>query len=224
MRRRLALLLLTCLAAPAPALALAAGGDPKERLTAADQTRARTLVLAQGDFGPGWKRTRSPQQEDESLRCPGFEPDLSDLTVTGEAESEFAHSGGGFVGSFSSLMRSPQEAAASWARTVKPGLVRCLASFFRQGVAQEGATARIVRQGAVAFPRVAPRTAAFRIVARIGLPVTEETVPFVVDLVVLGRGRADVGLMAIAPGKGTPAADLRALARTLATKLERSGA
>ncbi len=77
-RRRLAVLLLVCLAVPAAALA--AAGDPKERFTSADQAKARSIVLKKTDFVAGWKRGTSTDN-DSDLTCPGFDPDGSDLTL-----------------------------------------------------------------------------------------------------------------------------------------------
>ena len=51
-RRRLTILLLACLVAPA--LALAADTDPKKKLTPADQAKARSIVLKRSDFVAGW--------------------------------------------------------------------------------------------------------------------------------------------------------------------------
>ena len=64
----------------------------------------------------------------------------------------------------------------------------------------------------MAFPRVAPRTAAFRI--NVKMVVTESgktvTVPLTLHIVVVGRGRAEAGYLTFAPSPGVAAADLRA--------------
>ena len=79
-----------CLAVPA--VALAADTDPKKRITAADQAKARSIVLKRTDFAAGWKKV--PASPDSDLVCPGFNPDESDLTLTGEAEADFEHTQG----------------------------------------------------------------------------------------------------------------------------------
>ncbi len=222
MRRRLAIVLAACLAVPA--LALAADGEPKKRIVPADQKRAAALVLKRADFAAGWKRVRTPD-EGEDLRCPGFAPDESDLTLTGESETEFEHADGLYVGSFSNVYVSDADARASWTRSVKPAVARCVAHFFRQGASAGGAKVAILTQGRMAFPRVAPRTAAFRVTARVTLTDAGEsvTVPFAIHLIALGQGRGDIGLIAMSPGSGIPAADLRAFAKLLASRLKSSG-
>jgi hypothetical protein len=221
--RRLAVLLAACLAVPV--LALAAEGEPKKRIVPADQKRAAAVVLKRTDLAAAWKRVRTPDSGDD-LKCSGFNPDESDLTLTGESESEFESTDGTrYVASFSSVYVSVKDALASWARSVKPALARCAAQFFREGIAAEGGKTTILRQGRVAFPRVAPRTAAFRVTARVTFTEAGEatTIPFTIQLVALGRGRGDAGLMAMGPGAGIPAPQLRAFARLLSTRLQRAG-
>lgn len=223
MGRRLAVFLAACLAAPT--LALAAEGEPKKRIVPADQKKAAAIVLKRTDLAAGWKRVRTPDS-DNGLKCPGFNPDESDLTLTGESESEFDSTDGTrYLAAFSSVYVSNKDALASWTRSVKPAVARCIAHFFREGVADEGGKATIVKQGRVAFPRVAPRTAAFRVAARVSFTEAGETttVPFTIHLIGLGRGRGDVGLMAMGPGAGIPAAELQALAKLLSMRLQTSG-
>ena len=91
MRRRLLSCSSSCIAVPA--VALAADTDPKKQITAADQAKARSMLLKRTDFAAGWKKVAA----DTGLRrdtCPGFNPDESDLTLTGEAEADFEHTQG----------------------------------------------------------------------------------------------------------------------------------
>lgn len=220
MGRRLAALLLACLAVPA--LALAATGDPKEAFTPADQAKAKAIVLVRADLAAGWKKTSTPDSGDD-LRCPGFDPSLSDLVLTGESESEFSHPSGAYAATFASVFRTEANARASFTRSARPALARCVAHFFREGVAEEGGTVTIVKQGAVAFPKVAQRVAAYRVSARVGTPGTTQTVPFTLDLILLGRGRGEVGMLTMASGPGIAPADLRAFARLLSGRLQKAG-
>ncbi|HUP32874.1 MAG TPA: hypothetical protein VM184_07555 [Gaiellaceae bacterium] len=219
MGRRLVVLLIACLAVP---VAAAATGDPKEAFTRADQAKAKAITLVRADLAAGWKKTSTPDSGDD-LRCPGFDPNLSDLTLTGESESEFEHPGGAYAATFASVFRSEANARASFARFAKPALARCVAHFFREGVTKEGGTVRIVKQGQVAFPKVAPRVAAYRVTARVGAPGTTVTVPFTIDLILLGRGRGEVGLLTMSAGTGIAAAHLRAFARLLAARMQKAG-
>jgi hypothetical protein len=223
--RRLALLLLALLAVPA--LALAADTDPKRKITAADERKASAIVLKRADLAAGWKKTTSPSTDDDDLTCSYYNPKGSDLTLTGDAESEFEQTGGfPSVYSYADLYVTPGDAAAAWTRTVKPAAARCFAEFFRKESAKDPSTkVTVVKAGAMAFPKVAPRTAAFRIVLR--LAVTQngqtQTVPLTLHIVAVGRGRAEAGLMTFAPSPGVGAADLRAFAGLLAARMKAAG-
>jgi hypothetical protein len=140
-RRPLAALLALCLAIPAAALA--ADTDPKKRITLADQAKARSILLKRTDFVAGWKRT--PASPDSDFICPGFNPDESDLTLTGEAEADFERSGSGVgVYSYSEVWASKTDALKSWTRSDKPAAARCLGYAVRKGAESEGAQVRIV--------------------------------------------------------------------------------
>ncbi len=169
MSRRLALVLLVVFAVPA--LALAADTDPQRKINPADERKAASIVFKKTDFAAGWKRTTTPS-DDENVSCSFYDPDGSDLTLTGDAEAEFEHTGGfPSVLSYADIYATSTDAAAAWTRTVKPALARCLAQFFQKEVSEPGTKVTVVNYGRIAFPRVAPRTAAFRI--NVKMVVTE---------------------------------------------------
>ncbi len=211
--------LIVCLAVPA--IAFAADTDPKRQITTADEAKARSTLLKRTDFAAGWKKVApSP---DEDLTCPGFNPDTSDLTLTGDAEADFQHAQGSpRISSFTDVYVSTGDALKSWARTVKPALARCVAHFIREGFAKEGGTVTIVKQGRIAFPKVAPRTDAFRVVANVTVEPPGEAavkIPFTIHLVALGHGRGEAGLVTMEVGTGVSTADPRALAKIIALRL-----
>jgi hypothetical protein len=216
--RLLAALLVLCIAVPA--VALAADTDPKKKITPADQAKARSMLLKRTDFATGWKKV--PPSPDSDLVCPGFNPDESDLTLTGEAESDFEHAQGGlFVGSASEVFTTKEDAVKSWTRSDKPATARCLGYFLSQGQTSKTTKVKIVSAGRMAFPKLAPRTTAFKIVAR--LSITNEgkttTVPLTMQLIAFGQGRGDTAMLAITPGAGVPMGELRALGKLLAARL-----
>ncbi len=49
------------------------------------------------------------------------------------------------------------------------------------------------------------------------------TFPFAIHLIALGRGRGDIGVIAMGPGTGIPAASLRTFAQLLASRMEKAG-
>jgi hypothetical protein len=217
--RVLAALVALCIAVPA--VALAADTDPRKRLTAVDEAKARSLLLRRTDFAAGWKRV--PPTPDTNETCPGFNPDNSDLTLTGDAQANYEHAQGfPRVASSSEVYVSKADAVASWTRSVKPAFARCLAHFFRKGVEKDGGKVTIVSQGRIAFPKLAPRTAAFRVVARITVEQPGQapvTLPFTIHVIGLGQGRGDAGLLFAGFGGGVPVADQRFFAKLTASRL-----
>ena len=223
MSRRLALVLLAVLALPA--LALAADTDPKRKINAADERKAASIVFKRADFTAGWKRTTSPST-DEDISCSYYKPNGSDLTLTGDAEAEFEQPGGiPSIYSYADIYVTPKDATTAWARTVKPALPRCLADYFKKEATTPSSTVTIVRTGPIAFPKVAPRTAAYRIVVRVAVTANEQTqtVPLTLHMVVVGRGRAEAGFLTFAPSPGVSTGDLRAFGKLLAERMKAAG-
>ncbi len=218
MNRILGALLALCIAVPA--VALAADTDPKKKFNAADQAKARSMLLKRADLAAGWKKV--PAAPESDLVCPGFNPDESDLTLTGEGESDFEHPQAVlFVGSGSEVFATKDDAVKSWTRSDKPATARCLGYFFKQGQTNKSTKVRIVSAGRMAFPKLAPRTAAFKIVARLTITNAGETatIPVTLHLLAFGQGRGDTSMVSIARGTGVPMTELRALGKLLAARL-----
>ena len=154
-RRVVLLLLAACLAVPA--LAIAADTDPQKRYTAADQAKAKSLLLRRGDLVAGWKQSPAGKDAgDSDYTCAGYNPDFSDLTETGEAEVEFSNGGGAMLFSYASLMRSPEQAVVSWRRGNTPAFARCLAQVVTKGLSDVDAKAKVTSYGRMPFPKLAP--------------------------------------------------------------------
>lgn len=225
MRRWLALVLVAVLAVPVVALA-AGPRDPKRQINATDERKATSIVLERADFAAGWKRTTSPSTNDD-VSCPYYKPDGSDLTITGDAESEFERAGGiPSVFSYADVYVSAKDAAAAWTRTVKTAAARCFADFFKKAAAADPkVTVTGITYGKLAFPKLAPRTAAFRIGMTMNVTQGGETtkLPIAVHVVVVGRGRAEAGVFTFAPKPGVAAAELRAFAKLLAARMKAAG-
>ena len=218
MSRRFLLFVLAVLALPA--LALAADTDPTKQINPIDQRKAASIVLKRPEVTvPGWKRVpATPVGADPG--CPGYNPDQSDLVLTGEAETNF-ESRETKVGVESNVFKTRSDALASWTRQVKPALAPCLARLLKQAVEQVGGKAAIGTYGPIAFPKVAPRTAAYRVLINLSQTAAGKTttVPFTVHVVVLGNGRGDARLLTFGLGGGIPSADLRTFAKLVAGRL-----
>ena len=74
----------------------------------------------------------------------------------------------------------------------------------------------------MSFPKLAPRTSAFRVVASLVVEKAGEApvkVPITVHLIALGQGRGDVVLLAMGFGNGVATSDLRGFATLTARRL-----
>lgn len=100
---------------------------------------------------------------------------------------------------------------------MRPGLLRCLVSLFERGAASKTAQVTIVSKGPFRFPRLAPRSAAFRIVGAV--KTQGITVKAYLDIILLGADRADVATIFVGVGRPLEAAIQGSLARTLAARL-----
>ena len=220
MRRRLVAFLIVCLALPA--LALAADTDPKKQINPVDQRKAASIVLKRSDFAAGWKKVPSRPDSDADSNCPGYNPDQSDLVLTGEVEADFETSGGiPAVSSVANVYKTKRDAVTAWTRSAKPALASCLAQVLKREVEKTGGKVAIAKSGVIAFPKLAPRTAAYRVGFNVTVTEAGKTtsIPFTLHVVVLGNGRGDCGLISFALGNGLPMADLRAFAKVTAARL-----
>jgi len=167
--------------------ALAARGDPKKELVPADSARARTILLKKSDLAPGFNGMPKSSVEVDSY-CKAL--DLSDLTLTGEAESpNFARSAV-FVSSAAQVYESAADARASWRRGASPAGERCARDVLRREFAEEGVELTSFRR--IAFPRVAERSAAYRV--EVSAQSQGITVPLVLEFVSMMHARAHAGV------------------------------
>ena len=220
-RRRLLAVLLVAFVLPA--LALASHKDPKEQINPADQRKAASILLKRTDFLSGWRKVPNTPDDGTHLNCPGYDPDGSDLVLAGQAEAEFERTGsGGFpsIYSYADVYKTNANALAAWTRTVKPALARCLATLFKRAIEADGGKAAITSAGKISFPKLAPRTAAFRVTMKVSFTENGQTntVSFTLYAVALGGGRGEAGLMAVGFGTTVPLADIRALAQATAKR------
>lgn len=211
------LLAVLVLAGALAGTALAAPGDPQKKHTAAGMGLAKAALLRKADFGAGWTATPSTPSKSSGLSCTGFRPDQSDLVEIGTADSpDFAKGPTAFVSQNVGVYKTAAQGAASWSRIVKPGLLGCLASLLEQG-SSKGTTITVTRRGTLAFPKLADRTAAFRLVANVTSQGT--TLPVYSDLVLLAHGQINSAMFFISVGAPMQAAVEQRLAGIVAKRL-----
>ena len=186
------------------AVGTAAGGanphDPQKRFTTADQAWAKRASIVRDDLpGGGWKATKA---SNDSATCRSFNPDESKLIETGERLSPDYSRAGGLVASASSVYRSASDAQASWKLETKPAILACFDEGFKQASAS-GMRVTILARGRLAFPQLAPRTTAFRVLVR--YDVQRFRIPAVLDVVLLGSGRVNAAARPAVAGRAAPA-------------------
>jgi hypothetical protein len=202
------------------AAAVAAAADPrleKKALRRADMALAKRANLALADLAGGWGRypaSQSPSSEAPS--CPGYNPNLSRFTITGEAETSFQHPEGFFIVSSVQVFPSRAQAAADFRAGATPPLAGCLRHVFEGDFARgAGGSARTRSSRMVASPRVGERAAWYRLVGR--LTVNGNTVPVNMDLLAVQRRRSQAALLFIGLRGAVP--DQVAIARLLASRM-----
>jgi hypothetical protein len=186
------------------------------RLNSADNAAARATVLRPADLGTSASWRGGMMKPDLSyLSCPNYDPKHSDLVVTGAAQSTFANSLLRFD-SEAELLQTAAMLRLDWQRSVlAPTALPCFRSVIRKGL---GPGARNISLRRIAFPAVAPYTAAFRVL--FDVTASGKSLHLFIDLVLIGRGRTEITLSTIAPLASKAAvlpAEIR-LARILASR------
>lgn len=216
MRRLLACALLLVFLA-ASASALATHQDPQERLTKADNTRARAMLIKRADLPTGFRPQFSDGQ-DPHVDCPASVGE-SDLTVTGDAEGQQLALGVVFVSSTSRIFESAADAVESWRRSLRKAGTTCLTKILRREFAKQGVGLVSVRK--TSFPRVSDRSFAYRVT--LSATTAQGKVPVYVDLVAMMRSRAQatviVGSALLPPQKVEELRLARIVAGRLATAM-----
>jgi len=218
MTRRMA----TALAAFALALTSASvvfAGDGKQqiKLNKRDQAAARAVVIRRTDLGSsGWQGGAVKPDLSSTPNCPNFHPKVSDLVVTGAAETAFHRSSLEFS-NVAEVLKTRQMVRLDWRRSVVPrAAVPCLRRTLANGLPSG---ARIVSFARVPFPHVGTRWARFRGVIRIDL--FGRTTRLVTDIVITFRSRTEITLNAAGPASaaGSIAAAEARLARVLVSRV-----
>ena len=187
--------------------------DPQKRIRPADQARARAMLLRKADLSPAYKATpASPDEVD--VDCKAL--DESDLTLTGEAESpEFQVQGGvEFISSLAQVYASVADANTSWRRGTSAAGEKCAKDEFRRQFQKAGIRLDSFRR--TAFPRLAERSVAYRLVA------SSQGVRVYIDVVVLMQSRGQAALLLGSALTPIPKAEQVRLARLVAGRMAKS--
>jgi len=196
--------------------AAGSGGPGKQKieLNAADQAAARAVVLRRSDLGAGWTGGRIKPDLTSQVSCASYHPKVSDLVVTGAAESEFRGTGIALVNEVE-VFRTAAMVDRDWRRSIVPAAVPCLRRTLTKGL---GAQAKVLSFGRIPFPKVGTHTAAFRGI--VAVSALGQTVRVLLDIVLVGKGRTEISLDATAPAATARAGSSaeRRLTRKLAAR------
>ena len=139
-------LLTTAIAAVLVPAAWAAGGQPQQAFTKADQARARAASLKVSDFAAGW--TASPSAgatAGPEPRCSNYHPDQSDLVETGKYDSpDFTRTADhSFISVSTGVFKTAAMARRGYARVAVRQLPACFGELFARGITKPS-SARVV--------------------------------------------------------------------------------
>ncbi|HYY64448.1 MAG TPA: hypothetical protein VE688_07535 [Gaiellaceae bacterium] len=192
---------LGAVALAACALAVAGDGQEPVKLTPADQAAARAVVLRRADLGSsGWEGGATKPDLSSGLSCPNFHPKVSDLVITGAAQTTFRRSALVF-GSLVVILRTRRMVALDWRRSfLAPGAIPCLRRTMSKAL---GSSGRLVSFTKLPFPRVTPRTALYRAV--IAVQAGGRAVRVITDLVFAAKSRTEITLNVAAPASAANA-------------------
>lgn len=212
------LVLIACVAGLAlTGSAFADHQEPQKRFTPADQARARAMLLKRSDFTAGFRQDAPSNEPDPHIDCARSVSE-ADLIQTADVEGPGFTRGAVSVSSAAQLYESVADASASWRRSTSAAGIKCLTNLARREFTQGGI--RFVSLRTIAFPRVAQRTIAFRIV--LSAKVQQTTVKLYADFVVLMHSRAHAQVFAASPAVPFPRADLVALTRVVSGRMARA--
>jgi hypothetical protein len=171
--------------------------DPKIRLSKADQAMASKLVLRFTDLGPAWSGGAEKPRSLKIPVCPSNQPNDSDLTVTGHAESGLnLTSAATQVDTDVLIFKSAKQVGKLVSRVIEsPSLGDCLRYDLIKSVGAQGVT--IVGVSQVPVAKAGDHSALFRVT--LSVKSGSKTVPVYSDFLYVSKGRAQYFVNIVAP-------------------------
>jgi hypothetical protein len=204
-------------AALAGATTAAAAPAPIRKHSRAGMARARAALVSTAELGKGWTSSGISTRP-QTLTCKSSAPSLRGIVETGTASTTFRGASAQGVGQAAWVYGSSEQARSLWTRVVGKGLLRCLIDAARGA---GGLTVTRIAGGELELPKIAERSAAYRLIvtAKSG----GKTVTLFYDNLLLAAGRT-VTQITFGSTRPIPAAVELTLARAVAKKLGTSGA
>lgn len=194
---RLAAVIVAALAVAAAALA-ADSTDPKVKLSKADQALAAKLVLRVTDLSAAWSGGAEKPTSLKIPICPSNQPNNSDLTITGHAESRLnLQTAATQVDTDVLIFKSAKQVAKLVSRVVEsPSVSDCLRYDLIKSVGGQGVT--IVGVSQVPVAKAGDHSALYRV--SLSVKSGSKTVPVYSDFLYVSQGRAQYFVNIVAPG------------------------
>ena len=164
------------------------GRRPGGEAHAAGNTAAKASLLTLANLGKGWTES-TPGTAGLVLSCPGWAPSGKGIVETGIAQTGSLSAGsvGPFLSQSTSVYASSKEAAAYWARAVKPGLLKCVAQTV-EAIGAQGLKVAITHEGSLPLGKVADLTAGYRVVATLTSATRSYKRTLYFDVLLVGHG------------------------------------
>lgn len=194
MRRFLLLAFLAALVTlVAAALAAADATDPRTKITKLDQAQAVASLLKFSDLGPAWAGAGETPSTLKIPVCPGDQPNNSDLTLTGHAESYLELKSEGLqVDTDVEVFKSAGEVNTLVKRMVTPLLSACLKYDLLKSLGSLGASLGNVTL--LKLEKVGSHSSDYRVSLKYGGH------PIVSDYIFVSQGRTQFFVNVVAPG------------------------
>jgi hypothetical protein len=172
--------------------------DPKIELSKADQARAAKLVLGVADLGAAWSGGAEKPTSLKLPICPSNQPNDSDLTVTGHAESRLnLQTAATQVDTDVLIFEHASQVAKLVSRVIQsPSLGDCLRYDLIKSVGGQGVT--IVGVSQVPLSKAGDHSALFRVT--LSVKSGSKAVPVFSDFLYVSQGRAQYFVNIVVPG------------------------
>jgi hypothetical protein len=197
--------------------------EPQHRFNDADQAWAHRIIVHNADLGAGdWRVAQLDSQGDANAPSYCKDPNLSDLTLTGQAKNpDFAREAS-FEDSDGEVWATERDAIAAFNRVKAFPYDRCFKAAMRQEFAQ-GSQIKFtaLSSGPLTFPKLAPRQLTFGLKFR--MVAGARKIDGRIDIYAFSRGRADGSVMVAslgAPARPIPLSLERKLATLVAQRLK----
>jgi hypothetical protein len=180
------------------AVAAADSTDPKVRLSKADQAYAAKLLLRTNDLGAAWAGGAEKPTSLKLPICPANQPNNSDLTVTGHAESRLnLQSAATQVDTDVLVLERVKQVSALVKRILlSPSLSDCLRYDLIKSVGGQGVT--IIGVSQVPVAKAGDHSALYRVTLSVKSGAT--VVRVYSDFLYVSQGRAQYFVNIVAPG------------------------